>query len=109
MDLRILFAAAVVAGSFLIAPALARAEQKIPEEYKSGGLFVGCQAWTWNHFTVFEAIEKTAQAGGKVIEFFPGQKLSPEEPNVSWDHNASTDTIQKVKAKLAEFHITPVN
>ena len=29
----------------------------IPSEYKSNGLFIGCQAWTWNHFTVFEAIE----------------------------------------------------
>jgi sugar phosphate isomerase/epimerase len=88
---------------------LAGAEKKIPEECKSGGFFVGCQAWTWNHFTVFEAIEKTAQAGGKVIEFFPGQKLSPAEPSVSWDQNASTDTIQKVKEKLAQYHITAVN
>lgn len=86
-----------------------RAENKIPEECASGGFFIGCQAWTWNHFTVFEAIEKTAQAGGKIIEFYPGQKLSPEEPNVSWDHNASTETIQKVKDKLAQFHIKAVN
>ena len=63
--------------------------------YKTSGLFVGCQAWTWNHFTVFEAIEKTADAGGKVIEFFPGQTLSKEEPTVKWDHNASAETIDK--------------
>jgi sugar phosphate isomerase/epimerase len=87
----------------------ARADNKIPEEYRQGGYFVGCQAWTWNHFTVFEAIEKTAQAGGKVIEFFPGQKLSPEEPNVLWDHNASTVTIQKVMAQLAKFGVKAVN
>lgn len=104
-----LLAAVVVAGVFTIAPAVVRAENKIPEECKSGGFFVGCQAWTWNHFTVFEAIEKTSQAGGKVIEFYPGQKLSPEELNVSWDHNASPETIQKVKDKLAQFHITAVN
>ena len=78
-----------------------RAENKIPEDCKTGGFFIGCQAYTFNHFTVFEAIEKTAQAGGKVIEFYPGQKLSKEEPNVKWDHNASAETIQKVKAKLA--------
>ena len=109
MLLRQLFTAVAVAGVFFIAPIVARAENKIPEEYKSGGFFVGCQAWTWNKFTVFEAIEKTAQAGGKVIEFFPGQKLSPEEPNVSWDHNASPETIQKVKDKLAQYHIKAVN
>jgi sugar phosphate isomerase/epimerase len=109
MFFRHLLLAAVAAGVFAIAPSVSRAENKIPEECKSGGYFVGCQAWTWNHFTVFEAIEKTAQAGGKVIEFFPGQKLSPEEPNVSWDHNASPETIQKVKDKLAQFHIKAVN
>ncbi len=49
-----------------------RAENKIPDDCKSGGFFVGCQAYTFNRFTVFEAIEKTAEAGGKVIEFFPG-------------------------------------
>lgn len=87
----------------------ARAENQIPEEYKAGGFAIGCQAYTFNRFTVFEAIEKTAQAGGKVIEFFPGQKLSKEEPNVSFDHNASAETIQKVKDKLAQFHIRPVN
>src|SRR5258708_579476 len=82
----------------LITPPV-RAEQPIPEEYKSGGYFIGCQAYSFNQFTVFEAIEKTAQAGGKVIEFYPGQKLSKEEPTVSWDHNASAETIQKVKDK----------
>ena len=45
-----------------------RAENKIPDEYKTGGFFIGCQAYTFNRYTVFEAIEKTAQAGGKVIE-----------------------------------------
>ena len=59
----------------------AQAETKIPDEYKTGGFFIGCQAYTFNRFTVFEAIEKTAAAGGKVIEFFPGQKLSKDEPD----------------------------
>lgn len=85
------------------------AENKIPDEYKTGGFFIGCQAYTFNHFTVFEAIEKTASTGGKVIEFYPGQKLSKEEPNVSWDHNASAETIEKVKKKLEEHHIQAVN
>src|SRR6266436_4644153 len=80
----------------------ASAAPAIPDEAKIAGFAVGCQAYTFNRFSVFEAIEKTAQAGGKVIEFYPGQKLSPEEPAVVWDHNASAETIEKVKAKLAE-------
>ena len=86
-----------------------RSEVKIPDDYKTGGFAIGCQAYTFNRFTAFEAIEKTAQAGGKVIEFYPGQKLSKEEPGVRWDHDASDETIAKVKAKLAEHKIMAVN
>lgn len=85
------------------------AENKIPDEFKTGGFFIGCQAYTFNRFTVFEAIEKNAEAGGKVIEFYPGQKLSKEEPNVVWDHNASPETIQKVKDRLAQYKMKAVN
>ncbi len=100
--------------SFLVAATLAwtwpaRGENMIPDEYKTGGFFIGCQAYTFNRYTVFEAIEKTADVGGKVIEFFPGQKLSKEEPKVSWDHKASAETIQKVKDKLAQYHLKAVN
>jgi sugar phosphate isomerase/epimerase len=87
----------------------AQAENPIPKEYGTGGFFIGCQAYTFNRFTVFEAIEKTALAGGKVIEFYPGQKLSKDEPNVSWDHNASDELIKKVQDKLAQHKIKAVN
>jgi sugar phosphate isomerase/epimerase len=81
----------------------------IPESCQTGGFAIGCQAWTFNHYSVFEAIDKTAEAGGKVIEFFPGQKLSKEQPDIKFDHNASDDIIAKVKAKLAEKGIRAVN
>jgi sugar phosphate isomerase/epimerase len=81
----------------------------IPDEAKTNGFAIGCQAYTFNRFSVFEAIEKTAAAGGKVIEFYPGQKLSKEEPNVKWDHNASDEVVAKVQAKLAEHKIKAVN
>jgi sugar phosphate isomerase/epimerase len=86
-----------------------RAASPIPDEYKIAGFAVGCQAYTFKSFTVFEAIAKTAESGGKVIEFYPGQKLSPEEPNVSWDHNSSAEVMDKVKAQLAKYKILPVN
>jgi sugar phosphate isomerase/epimerase len=96
-----------------------------PDELKTGGFAVGCQAWTFNRFTVMEAIDKTAETGAKVIEFFPGQKLSPEEPTTQFGHEpgigedrkkptekldaAATKAVwDKVKAKLAEKGITPV-
>ncbi len=82
---------------------------KIAKKYTQNGFAIGCQAYTFKEFTVFEAIEKTAQAGGKVIEFYPGQKLSSIEPNVKWDHNASESVIAKVKAKLKEQGVLAVN
>lgn len=97
-------AATVLAGTVSL-----RAENAIPSDCKTGGFFIGCQAYTFNRFSVFEAIDKTVEAGGKVIEFYPGQKLSKDEPAVKWDHNASPETIQKVKAKLAATKITAVN
>src|SRR3954451_22608734 len=81
----------------------------IPDEYKTNGWAIGCQAYTFNRFSVFEAIQKTAEAGGKVIEFYPGQKLSKEEPTVTWDHNASSETIAKVQQQLEKYHLKAVN
>ena len=49
-----------------------------------------------------EAIDKTAAAGGKVIEFYPGQKFSPDQPDVKFDHNATDEMIAAVKARLEE-------
>jgi sugar phosphate isomerase/epimerase len=81
----------------------------IPDEYKTNGFAIGLQAYTFNRFTVFEAIEKTAEAGGKVIEFYPGQKLSKEQPEVKWNHDAPDDVVAKVQAKLAQHKIKAVN
>src|SRR5438067_9079999 len=81
----------------------------IPNEAKIGGFGLGCQAYTFNRFSVFEAIEKTEQTGGKTIEFYPGQKLRADEPDVKWDHHASDDVIKMVQEKLAQHHIVAVN
>jgi sugar phosphate isomerase/epimerase len=86
-----------------------RAEVTIPAEYRIGGVAMGCQAYSFNRFSVFEAIEKTAQAGGKCIEFYPGQKLSKEDPSVRFDHNASDEVIRQVQAKLKEHNVMAVN
>ena len=56
-----------------------------------GSFVIGCQAWTFNRFSVFEAIEKTAATGAKTIEFFPGQKLSAEQKDVKFSHDAAPE------------------
>ncbi len=98
--------AALALAAFTVATASA---VEIPDESRSNGIAVGCQAYTFNRFSVFEAIEKTAAAGGKVIEFYPGQKLTREEPNVKWDHNSPDPIVQRVKEKLAQHKVRAVN
>jgi sugar phosphate isomerase/epimerase len=98
-----------IAALTLLANANSFGAERIPAEYRTGGFAIGCQAYSFNHFTLFEAIEKTAETGGKVIELFPGQKLSKEEPGVMVDHNASDETLQKIKDKLKKHGIMAVN
>ena len=81
----------------------------IPDDAKISGFAVGCQAYTFNRFTAFEAIEKTAQAGGKIIEFYPNQKLSAEQPELKLHHDASDETLAAIKAKLAKHGVRAVN
>ncbi|HUW61252.1 MAG TPA: sugar phosphate isomerase/epimerase [Candidatus Bathyarchaeia archaeon] len=73
------------------------------------GWRLACQAYSFNHFTFFEAVDKTAATGCKYIEAYPGQKLSPEKPDVVFNHNAPQDVLDAVKAKLAAAGVTLVN
>ncbi len=95
--------------AFALAAVLNVSADPIPDAFKQNGFAVGAQAYTFNRFSVFEAIEKTAEAGGKVIEFFPGQKLTKDEPNIKWGHTASEEVIVRVEKKLAEHGIKAVN
>lgn len=86
----------------------AQAQPDIPRRFMINGFAVGCQANTFSRFTVIEAIEKTAQAGGKIIEFYPDQKLSPEQPGILWNHTASEQVMAQVRAKLDQSRIRAV-
>jgi hypothetical protein len=93
-----------------LAPVLSlRGANPIPEDCKVGGVAIGTIVYTFDHFTLFEALEKTAQAGAKVVELSAKTSLSKEEPNVPFDYHASPETIDKVKTKLAQCHLKPVN
>jgi len=85
------------------------AETFIGPEHRVGGFVLGCQAYTFHRFTAFEAMEKTAAAGGKVIEFYPGQSLSPDDKKSKVDPNATDETIAKLKAKAKQHGLLIVN
>ena len=89
--------------------ASARAVPSLPDQIKVGGFYVGCQAYSFKEYTAFEAIDKTAAAGGRVIEFFLWQPLRPETPNVLLDENLSAKNIALLKKKLNDAGIRAVS
>ena len=100
---------AMVALAFAVSAGFVTAENRIPDECKTGGFAIGCIAYTFDRFTLLEALEKTAEAGGQVVELCAKTKLSKEEPNVAFDYHASAQTIQKVKEKLAQCKLKAVS
>jgi sugar phosphate isomerase/epimerase len=71
------------------------------------GWKLGCQAYSFNRFTFYEAIDKVHSLGLRWIEAYPGQSLSPEHPDIRFDHNAPDNVRQEVKSKLKEAHDVP--
>jgi sugar phosphate isomerase/epimerase len=79
----------------------------IPLDYQVGGFALGTQAYTFNRFTVFEAIEKTAEAGGRIIELYPGQRFRPDDDTPM--NALSDEQIDELFAHLDEHDVRLVN
>lgn len=80
----------------------------IPEDLHQNGWFIGCQAYTFKEFSAFEAIAKTKEAGGNMIEFYPGQLLKPGSTN-KVHHTMSAESLAELKAECARLGVRPVN
>lgn len=65
------------------------------------------QAWTFNKFSAFEAIQKASEAGSQFIELFPGQKLDGKT-DVTVGPWMSEAQVQSLKAKLTEHKIKAI-
>jgi sugar phosphate isomerase/epimerase len=87
---------------------MANAGQTLPESAKVGQFYAGCQIYTFKEFPVLEALGKVAAAGGKTVEFFPGQKLNGGDDKTKFDQNTTPEQREPVKAKLKELGLTPV-
>jgi sugar phosphate isomerase/epimerase len=70
---------------------------------------LGMQAYTFNRFTFFEAVDKTKVLGMRYIEAYPGQQLSKEKPDAKFDHNMSSELKKEVMQKLREAGIKLIN
>jgi len=96
-------AGAGLAVTRLVPPALAGqpAAKGAPNAEKLGWR-LGCQAYSFNRFTFYEAIDKTASLGLHYIEAYPGQRLSAERPDVRVGPGLSAELRREVKQKLSE-------
>lgn len=106
-----LIALAVASGGLLLlVPERALwAAEPIPATYRIGGWAIGCQAYSFNRYSVMEAIQKTADAGGKIIEFFPGQKIGLDATDARLDANTSDAAITQIKDALAKRGLLAVS
>ena len=73
------------------------------------GWRLGIQAWSFNRYSLYEAIDKTASLGLCYIEAYPGQKVSKEKPDVAFGPDTSAEIRKEVKQKLAEAGVKLVN
>lgn len=73
------------------------------------GWRLGCQAYSFNRFTFFEAVDKNASMGLHVIEAYPGQALSKDIPDAVFDHNMSPELQAKALEKLKSANVKVVN
>lgn len=80
----------------------------IPPELAQDGWFIGAQAYTFNRFTAFEAIAKTKEAGGNMIEFFPGQRMRAGS-DAKVGHDMPEAALAELKAECARQGVRPVN
>ncbi len=73
------------------------------------GWKLGCQAWSFNRFTFYDAIDKTASLGLHYIEAYTSQKISKEHPNLVTNESLPADARTAVKKKLHDSGVKLIN
>jgi len=69
------------------------------------GWRLGCQAYSFNRFTFFEAVDKNASLGLRCLEAYPGQRLSKDKPGVGIGPGMPAADRAEVKRKLADAEV----
>ncbi len=72
------------------------------------GWRLGCQAWSFNRFTFFEAVDKTASLGLKYIEAYPHQRMSKDH-SAAIDEDLPPEDRKIVRQKLSDSGVQLVN
>ncbi len=103
---------AVVAAAACVSPSFGQGQRRMmgvhPATDAYDGWRLGMQAYTFNRFTFFEAVDKTASLGLSWIEAYPGQRLSADS-EARTDHNMPAEARELMKAKLRDAGVRLVN
>jgi len=92
----------------LIATSLGSANAQVATAHRTAGILLGVQAWTFNHFTVMEAVEKAALTGATNIELFPGQDLGKDFPGVKMGPDMGQAATDGFRQQLAKYGVNVV-
>jgi sugar phosphate isomerase/epimerase len=70
---------------------------------------LGMQAYSFNRFSFYEAVDKNKTLGMSSIEGYPGQRLSDQHGDAKFHHTMSPALMQEVKQMLKAKGVTLLN
>jgi sugar phosphate isomerase/epimerase len=106
------FVAAALLGTLAAFAVAAGAQEKAAEGCPNAealGWKVGCQAYTFNRYTFFEAVDKVKSLGLHYIEAYPGQRFSPDKPDAKFHHDMSEELQQEALDYLQAANVQLMN
>ena len=69
------------------------------------GWHLGVMAWTFNRYTFYEAIDKTAAMGMHYIQGSLNQQISKEKPDVKFSYRMHPEIREEIKQKLTQSNM----
>jgi sugar phosphate isomerase/epimerase len=73
------------------------------------GFGISVQCWSFNRFSLFEAIEKAAAVGANGVEVYPGQKLGGDHGDLKFGPDLPEEKIQAVLDHLKLHNLVAYN
>ena len=67
------------------------------------------QLWTFKNITFLESLERTASLGLSWVEAYPGQKFSPDDQELIFDHDLPQVYREQVKKRLRKLGLRLIN
>lgn len=75
----------------------------------AAGFGISVQCWSFNRFTLFEAVEMAAAAGAPAVELYPGQRIGGAHGDAKFSPDLDEATLQSVIEHLAKNQVAVVN